>query len=513
MGERKARRVVIVGGGTAGWMAAAAFARFAPGAADVRLIESDEIGTVGVGEATIPQIQLFNSGLAIDEDDFLRATGGTFKLGIEFVDWMGAGHRYMHAFGTIGRPLGLLPFHHYWLRHRAEGGETGLWDYSAGAIAATANRFARPADAPGRLPSGVAYAFHFDASLYSAYLRRYAEQRGIVRTEGRIVDVRLRGDDGFVEAVVLAGGEAVEGDLFVDCSGFRGVLIEQALATGYEDWSHWLPCDRALAVPCEAGGEPTPYTRSTAREAGWQWRIPLQHRTGNGYVYSSAFASEDEAARTLLAGLDRPALGDPRPLRFTSGKRRQAWNRNCVALGLAAGFMEPLESTSIHLVQSGIARLLQLLPAGEIAPAEVAEFNRQTDFEWESIRDFLILHYHANGRDDELWRACREMAIPDSLAHKIELFRAGGRLFRVEEELFTDVGWLQVMIGQGIVPQAYNPLADQLAPGQLDEFLSLARRHAAHVAGQMPPHAEFIARRCAAPRQDGVDQARAGAGR
>ncbi|HEY0414122.1 MAG TPA: tryptophan halogenase family protein [Allosphingosinicella sp.] len=507
-GARAVRKVVIVGGGTAGWMAAAALARFLPGQAEVRLVESEEIGTVGVGEATIPQLRLFNQGLGLDEDEFVRATAGTFKLGIEFVGWGGGDDRYIHAFGTIGRDLGLIPFHHYWLRHRAEGGVTSLWDYSASAAAAAQNRFGRSEERPDRLPSGLAHAFHFDASLYAACLRRYAEARGVRRTEGKVAQVPLRSADGTIEAVVLEGGERIEGDLFLDCSGFRGLLIEQALATGYEDWSRWLPCDRALAVPCEAGGELTPVTRATAREAGWQWRIPLQHRTGNGHVYCSAFTSDEEAARVLLANLDGPALADPRPLRFVTGKRRKAWNRNCVALGLAGGFMEPLESTSIHLVQSGIARLLQLFPGQGVVEAEIDEYNRQTDAEWLSIRDFLVFHYWANRRDGEFWRACRDMAVPESLTRRVELFRANGRIFRNSEELFAEVGWLQVMLGQGIVPAGYHPFADQLSAGQLAEFLALARKHVGHVAGQLPSHADFIARHCAIPEP----RARASAG-
>jgi tryptophan halogenase len=492
------REVVIVGGGTAGWMCAAALARFLGAAVNVRLIESEEIGTVGVGEATIPQIRLFNQGLGIDEDEFVRETQGSFKLGIEFEGWTRPGERYIHAFGTIGRGLGLIPFHHYWLRHRAEGGAASLSDFSASAQAAARNLFARPDERPDRLPSGLAYAFHFDASLYAAYLRRYAEARGVRRVEGKVVDVSLRGEDRHIEAVTLSGGERIAGDFFVDCSGFRGLLIEQALETGYEEWTQWLPCDRALAVPCVSASPLTPFTRSTAREAGWQWRIPLQHRTGNGYVYSSAHISDDEAAAKLLSRLDGEALADPRPLRFVTGKRRQAWNRNCVALGLAGGFMEPLESTSIHLVQSGIARLLQLWPGQGVAEADVAEFNRQTDFEWEKIRDFLIFHYHANSRDEPLWRDCRSMALPDSLAHRIELFRANGRIFREHEELFTEVGWLQVMTGQGVEPEGYHPLADQLSPAQLAEFLGLAKNHVDHVVAQMPRHEEYIARHCAA---------------
>ena len=491
--------IVIVGGGSAGWMAAAALARFLGGQADIRLVESEEIGTVGVGEATIPQLRLFNHGLGLDEDEFVRETSGTFKLGIEFVGWGAPGERYLHAFGTIGRDLGLIPFHHYWLRHRAEGGAASLWDFSASAQAASANRFGRWQEQSDRLPSGLAHAFHFDASLYGAYLRRYAEARGVRRIEGKVADVKLRGEDGFVEAVVLESGERIEGELFVDCSGFRGLIIEQALKTGYDDWSKWLPCDRALAVPCAAGGDLTPFTRATARDAGWQWRIPLQHRTGNGHVYCSAFTSQDEAARVLLANLDGPALADPLPLRFVTGKRRKAWNRNCVALGLAGGFMEPLESTSIHLVQSGISRLLQFFPGRSIVPAEVDEYNRQTDVEWLSIRDFLAFHYWANGRDGEFWRACRDMSLPETLERRVALFRANGRICRNPEELFAEVGWLQVMTGQGIVPAGYHPLAGQLSPEQLAEFLGLARKHVDHVVGQLPSHADFIARHCAIP--------------
>ncbi len=490
--------VVIVGGGTAGWMAAASLARFLGGQVAITLVESDEIGTVGVGEATIPQLKLFNAGLGIDEDAFVRETGATFKLGIEFDGWRTPGARYIHAFGAIGRGLGLLPFHHYWLRHRALGGTTGLWACSASAQAAATNCFARPVDRPGALPSGLNYAFHFDAGLYAAFLRRYAEAAGVRRVEGRIGDAALRADDGFVEAVVLDDGRRIAGDLFVDCSGFRGLVIEQALASGYEDWSRWLPCDSALAVPSVPTAPLLPYTRATARAAGWQWRIPLQHRTGNGHVFCSAHMSVDDAAQALLANLDGAALGEPRLLRFTTGKRKRAWVKNCVALGLSAGFMEPLESTSIHLVQAGIARLLQLFPARGFDDSDIAEFNRQTDFEWEAVRDFIILHYHANDRPGAFWQACRDMSIPDRLAHRIALFRASGKLVREHEELFTELGWLQVMLGQGIDPADYHPLADQLPATDVHEFVGLAARHAAHSVSAMPLHADFIRQNCAA---------------
>ena len=492
------RDIVILGGGTAGWMAAAALAHFLGPRANMTLIESEEIGIVGVGEATIPQIRLFNQGLGIDEDEILRAAQGTFKLGIHFDGWTSPGESYIHAFGSVGRPLGLIPFHPYWLRHRAEGGTASIWDFSPCAEAARAGRFGRPAEPPGALPHGMAHAFHFDASLYAASLRRHAEARGVRRIEGKVAQVELRGEDGFVEALRLESGERIHGELFLDCSGFRGLVIEQALATGYDDWSHFLPCDRALAVPCAPAAELSPFTRASARAAGWQWRIPLQHRTGNGLVYASAFLSDDEAAATLLGNLDGEPLAEPRPLRFVSGKRRKAWNRNCVALGLAAGFMEPLESTSIHLVQSGIARLLQLFPNRDFAPAEIEEYNRQSDFEWRSVRDFLILHYWRNQRDEPFWRACREMRVPDSLSHRVELFAANGRIFREHEELFTEAAWLQVMIGQGIVPDGYHPLADRLAPAELGEFLSLARRHVLQTVGRLPRHGDFVAGHCAA---------------
>lgn len=496
--SEEARHITIVGGGTAGWMTAASLARFLDKRYRVQLIESDEIGTVGVGEATIPQIQLFNQALGLDENDFLRQTHGTFKLGIQFVDWLRPGHRYIHAFGQIGRPLGLLPFHQYWLRYRANGGELGIDAFSLNAAAAVQNKFTRQVKPANATLPPMTHAFHFDASLYAKYLRNYAEQRGVVRIEGKIERVTQRGEDGAIDAVVLANGQRVGGDLFIDCSGFRGLLIEQTLKTGYDDWSHWLPCDRAMAVPCARGGEFTPYTRSTARPAGWQWRIPLQHRTGNGYVYSSRHLSDDEAAATLLANLDGEALADPRPLRFVAGKRKKFWNRNCVAIGLAGGFMEPLESTSIHLVQTAIARLLAFLPDGEPRPADIDEFNRQSAFEYERIRDFLVLHYKAVERNDTpFWDDCRTMPIPEELQRKLDLFAAGGRIVRHNDELFTEVGWLQVLLGQGVRPAGHHPLADQLSAGELAEFMNMIRSVIQHETGTMPAHADFVARHCA----------------
>jgi tryptophan 7-halogenase len=490
--------IVIVGGGSAGWMAAAALSRFLTRGWSIHLVESDAIGTVGVGEATIPQIRLFNSVLGIDEDEFLRATQGTFKLGIQFDGWLHPGESYIHAFGQVGRDLGLIPFHHYWLRARAGGANDALGAYSMSASAAKAGRFMRGNPTPNAPLGPLTYAYHFDAGLYAAFLREQAEARGVVRTEGKIADVQIDGESGNVAAVVMEDGQTVSGDLFIDCSGFRGLLIEETLKTGYEDWTHWLPCDRAVAVPCASVSPLTPYTRSTARKAGWQWRIPLQHRIGNGHVYCSRHLSDDEAAGILMANLDGAALGEPRLLNFTTGMRKKFWNRNVVALGLSSGFMEPLESTSLHLIQSGIERLLKFLPNGPVAAADTEAYNRQSAFEFERIRDFIILHYHANQRDEPFWKACREMAIPETLIEKLEVFRANGRIFRVSEELFTEVGWLQVMVGQGVMPKGYHPLAEQISEDDLSGFLGATRQIIDASISVMPTHEDFIARNCAA---------------
>jgi tryptophan 7-halogenase len=485
-------RIVIAGGGTAGWMAAAAFARFFRRGADIRLVESEAIGTVGVGEATIPQIRLFNDNLGIDEADFIRRTQGTFKLGIDFVDWTEPGSRYFHGFGSLGRGLGILPFYQYWLRYRSEGGALDLSEFSANSIAAMENRFGPlPAHVNGQ-PTGFGYAYHFDASLYARFLRRIAEANDVRRTEGKIGSVAVDGETGFVEALVMEDGERVEGDLFIDCSGFRGLLIEEALGSGFEDWSGYLPCDRALAVPCARVEPLAPYTRSTAREAGWQWRIGLQHRTGNGHVYCSDHMTDEAAAEILLGNLDGEALAEPLRLRFRAGKRRRIWKKNCVALGLAAGFLEPLESTSIHLIQSGIARLLALFPTRSFDEADIAEFNAQSDFEWEAVRDFIILHYRLNRRAGEFWRRCREMELPESLAHKIELFESHGRIVRFNTELFNETSWLQVMYGQGLRPRAHHPLADQPTGQELALFIDSASRQSRKEADMLPPHADFV---------------------
>ena len=489
--------IVIAGGGTAGWMTAAALGHLLDGNFRIRLIESEDIGTVGVGEATIPQIRLFNTALGLDEDAFVRATQGTFKLGIEFAGWTRPGERYMHAFGAIGRDVGLVAFQHYWLRARGAGMAGPLADYSLNEIAARGGKMHRGAPVTAATVPAMPYAFHFDAALYAAYLRRFAETRGVERTEGRIAEVSRAGD-GDVASLTLASGEVVAGDLFVDATGFRGRLIEEALGTGYIDWSHWLPCDRAVAVPCARAGELLPYTRATAHEAGWQWRIPLQHRTGNGRVYCSGATRDEAAAAGLLANLDGAAEAEPRFLRFTTGKRRKFWNHNVVAIGLAAGFMEPLESTSIHLIQAGIARLMALFPGRTPAAALRDEFNRQTDFEYDRIRDFLILHYAANHRAEPFWRQCAAVALPDTLAAKLDLFRSAGVITREHEELFTEVGWLQVLIGQEVVPTGHHPLADAIDANDLRGFMETVAALYAREAGRYAGHADFIARHCAA---------------
>jgi tryptophan halogenase len=490
--------IVIVGGGTAGWMAAAALAKVTSGRVVIRLVESEEIGTVGVGESTIPMIRLFNQLLGIDENEFMRETQATFKLGIEFRNWGAIGDRYLHAFGPIGHRSSILPFHHYWLRLHQAGKAPDLWAHSINAAAARAHRFMRADASLGHSPlAEIAHAFHIDASLYARYLRRYAERLGVQRTEGRVLDAQLR-ENGHVCSVRMASGELIKGELFIDCSGFRGLLIEQALKTGYEHWNRWLPCDRAVVVPSSGGSDRLPFTRATARPAGWQWRIGLQHRVGNGHVYASQAMSDDEATLLLMRNLDGKALGEPRVLAFQSGRRRKAWNHNVIAIGLACGFMEPLEATSIHLVHSALMRLIQFFPDLGFNPADIAEFNRQTEFETERIRDFLILHYHATTRSDSaFWNHCRTMDIPDTLQAKLDLWRASGRIVRHGDELFSEVGWLQLLHGQGIRPAGHHPLADALPEAEIDDYLNDIRAVIQRCVVQMPTHADYIAAHCA----------------
>lgn len=494
MDESAIRRVVIVGGGTAGWMAASAFsALLAPGGVEITLIESDEIGIVGVGEATIPPIMAFNAMIGIDEDEFLCATQATFKLGIEFVDWGAIGERYFHPFGPHGQDFRGVHFHQLYLREAKARTLPAIDHWSMSAAAARAGRFARPTP-DARLPlSQLAYAFHFDAGLYAKFLRGVAERRGVKRIEGRIVDTKLDGESGHVASVTLADGQSIAGDLFIDCSGFRGLLIEDTLKTGYVDWSHWLPCDRAVAAPCALPGPPDPFTRSTARSAGWQWRIPLQHRMGNGLVYASAYLDRDAAEATLRANLEGELLAEPRHLAFTGGRRRLFWNGNVVSLGLSSGFVEPLESTSIHFIQSGIAKLLALFPDKRFDPAERDEYNRQMAEVFEDVRDFIILHYKATRRDDsEFWNHCRTMTVPDSLAGKIALWDAKGRLFREGKELFGTASWVAVLLGQGVVPRDVEPAAAAIDPSMARDALAKMAESYARMAAHMPAHADFI---------------------
>jgi tryptophan 7-halogenase len=496
--------IVIAGGGTAGWMAAAALSRFLGRESHITLIESELIGTVGVGEATIPQIHLFVGGLGIDEADIVRETKATYKLGIEFDGWFEPGHRYMHAFGIVGRAVGIIPFRQLWHRARADGAAEEFGHYYFNEVAARMGRMAIPEGQQGA-HFGLVHAYHFDASLFAAFLRRYAEDRGVVRIEGKIEDVERDAETGDVAALLLNGGRKIEGGFFLDCTGFRSLLLGQALGVGFRDWSNYLPCDRAFAVPCERSDAFRPYTQSIARQAGWQWRIPLQHRTGNGHVYCSSFISDDEAASILLANLDGTPRDDPRPLRFTAGQREQVWSHNVVALGLAAGFMEPLESTSIHLIQTSIARLLTFLPQGSPGPAARDKFNRLTASEWEHIRDFLTLHYKANRRVGEpFWDQCRAMPIPDTLAAKIALFEEAGILVREADELFTEEGWGQVMIGQGLEPRSFSPLTAAIPKDELAEYLAKLADSYRRAAAALPTHAQFVdsmvARPARAPR-------------
>lgn len=489
------KKIVIVGGGTAGWMSAALLKKVIGSAIEIELVESEAIGTVGVGEATIPPIKLLNSVLGINESEFLRDTKATIKLGIMFENWRVPGEQYFHSFGAPGKSLAFCHFHHLWKRAQSFGLGTSIWDYDLNYLCAMEGKFAQinSKDSILELP----YAYHFDASLYAKFLRKFSENIGVTRTEGLVEKVQQNNQTGFVETLRLKDGAEVKGDLFIDCSGFRGLLIQQELRTGFEDWSHWLPCDRAIAVPSERFEHTLPYTRSIAHSAGWQWRIPLQHRNGNGIVYTSAHYSDQEAADVLLSNLDSKPIGDPNFIRFTTGRRRKQWNRNVVSVGLSSGFLEPLESTSIHLIQSAIVRLIQLFPHAGIDAATVDEYNAQSKVEFEQIRDFLVLHYHANERtDSHFWRDMRNMDIPQSLSHKIELFRESGKLFREQNDLFLESSWLQVMLGQGIDPQDYHPIANTFPQKQLLDMLNNIQKIKQEPLSKLPTHDNFIKKFC-----------------
>ncbi|UVO49720.1 tryptophan 7-halogenase [Sphingomonas sp. SUN019] len=504
MDDARVRTIMIVGGGTAGWMTAALLSKLLTGF-KIRLIESDEIGTIGVGEATIPAIRTYAQLAGLDQVEMIRATQATFKLGIEFVNWRAPGHSYIHGFGKIGQDMLWLRAHHLWLKQAAKGEAKHLDFYALNCLAARRNRFCMPDPRnPGSPMADIDYAYHFDASLFARFLRGQSEARGVERIEGRITGVVTKPDDGSVDHVVLADGRTIDGDLFVDCSGMRGLLIGGALGVGYEEWGRWLLCDRALAVPCESVSPLTPYTRSTARTAGWQWRIPLQHRIGNGHVYASQHISDDDAARMLLANLDGRALADPRPVKFTPGKRHRSWEKNVVAIGLASGFLEPLESTSIHMVQTAILRLIALFPGrGFDAPdvnANRAEYNRQTDFEYADVRDFIIAHYKVTNREDTpFWAYVKHMDVPDSLTERLDLFASSARFFQHgKAELFREESWVQVLLGQGLRAR-YDPVVDMIPDAEVAGFVRDVEEVIDDCANAMPDHAAFIARHCKAP--------------
>lgn len=500
----KINNIVILGGGTAGWMTAAAFSKVLKNNyCNIRLIESDAISTVSVGEATIPQISLFNKILGIDENDFIRKTQSTFKLGIEFKNWQKQGHSYIHPFGSYGKDMDAIQFHHYWLKLFQQGKAPDIEDFSLEALAARQGRFMRPQNMGNSPLSNIAYAFHFDATLYAKYLREYAENHGVIRQEGKVVEVLLKPENGFIDALQLADGELVHGDLFIDCSGFRGVLIAQALKVGFDDWSQWLPCDRAVAMPCLAA-DPNlqlakPYTVSTAQSAGWTWRIPLQHRIGNGYVYPSEFVSDDEAVAILTKQMEAKPLAEPNFLRWTTGVRKKGWHKNCVAIGLSAGFIEPLESTGLHLIQSAIAKLLGLFPSAGFEQADIDAYNEQLSVEMARIRDFIILHYKATEREDsEFWRFCKNMPVPEYLQKKIALYQANGRIYRQDNELFNETSWLAVMHGQGIKAQGYHPIVDTLPEDEIIRRMQHIELVIAKSASAMPMQADYIAKHCQA---------------
>ncbi len=488
------RKLVIAGGGTAGWMAAAMFGKHFGETLDITLVESDEIGTVGVGEATIPLLQHFHECLNVSEPEFLRAVRGTFKLGIFFENWRNLGENYFHSFGLVGRERWAAGFQNYWLRGRRLDLARDYGEYCLEASAALRNRFAIS------LNNVLNYAYHIDAGLYGQFLRGIAEESGVIRHEGRIEQVEQDPVNGFITGLRLQSGQRVTGDLFIDCTGFRGLLIEQTLNVGFDDYGDWLPCDSAIAVPTAVTGSAHPYTRSTAHEAGWQWRIPLQHRVGNGMVFSSRHWSDDEARARLLDNVQGAVLAEPRLIRFRAGQRRRYWYKNCVALGLASGFIEPLESTSIHLIQRGVTRLVQFFPDKGIREPAIAEFNAKMQDEINNIRDFIILHYHVTNRSDTpFWRQCRTMNVPDSLAHRIQLFRQTGRIAWNPGELFGTTSWAQVMLGQGLMPEQYHPTVYAMSKDELGKYLATIHRQVEEQVDQLPDQQQFIDDYCKAP--------------
>jgi tryptophan halogenase len=498
------KQIVIVGGGAAGWMTAAALSRLLrPQDASLTLVESEEIGIIGVGEATIPDMLQFNLFLGIAEDELMRATQATFKLGIEFVDWYRKGTRYFHPFGFHGVDIDGLDFHQYWLRCHENGHAHSLGDYCLTEIVARKNKFGVPdTRTPGAPASYLRYAYHFDAALYAAFLRRLAEARGVKRVEGKVCEVLRHPETGDLTGVKLANGGTVTGDFFLDCTGFRSLLLDKTLGVPWVDWRHWLPCDAALAVACEHDGPPPPYTRSTAKTAGWQWKIPTQRRVGNGHIYCSEFMSEDEATTSLIDGLGGQPIGTPRLIRFATGHREKFWEKNCVAIGLSAGFLEPLESTSLYLIRQGISRLIALFPDASQPPIFRDEYNRWMRKDFEQVRDLLVFHYYAQARDEPFWLHCRQIAIPETLRRRIELFSEGGRFLRHEGELFPNASWVAVMLGQGVIPRAVDPLVAARPVADIEAKLELLRGAMNGFVDTLPSHEQALGRF----RASGVDR-------
>jgi len=487
------KKVVIAGGGTAGWMAAAALTKLMGKHIEVVLVESDDIGTVGVGEATIPTLHIFHRLLGLKEQDVMAATNATFKLGINFENWHDVGKDYLHSFGFLGKDCWACGFQHFWLKGKQQGLVSEIGDYCTEHLAARQGRFAI-------LPNqDYNHAYHMDASLYAKFLRKTAEANGLIRVEGKITDVQLHSSNGYIKALELENGELIEGDLFIDCTGFRALLIEQTLNTGFDDWSHYLPCDSAIAVQTKSVNTPLAYTRSIARESGWQWRIPLQNRTGNGFVFCSKYMTDQEAIDTLMANIEGEPLNKPRVIKFKTGSRRQHWNKNCVAVGLSSGFLEPLESTSIHLIQRSIVRLMQQFPSQGIDQTDINEFNQQIKLEMDNIRDFIILHYKVTDREDSrFWRYCKNMPIPASLQHRIDMFSQSGKVYKYGNELFGESSWIQVMMGQGIMPKEYHPIVDMMEKDELASFLNNIKSTAKRKVETLPPHFDFINHYCKA---------------
>lgn len=491
--KNKIQNVVIAGGGTAGWMAAAAFSKLIGKNLNITLVESDDIGTVGVGEATIPPIKTFHKLLGINEQEVMRATNATFKLGIKFENWGLKDTDYIHSFGATGKECWAGEFHHFWLHGLQKGIKADFGDYCYELQAAKANKFALSNNAP------INYAYHLDATLYAKFLRTFSEKLGVNRIEGKIDHVLKNKITGEISSLTLASGEVIEGDFFIDCTGFQGLLIEKALHTGFDDWSHWLPCDRAVAVQTKTVSDPLPYTRSIAHKSGWQWKIPLQSRVGNGLVYCSKYCSDEEAINTIKANIEGEMITEPRVIKFNTGRRRKGWNKNCVALGLSSSFIEPLESTSIHLIMSGVIRLLRIFPFNGIHQSTIDEYNNKLDSELNAVRDFIVLHYKVTQREDsDFWLHCKNMEIPASLHHKIQLFKDTGRVFLDDGDIFRVDSWTQVMLGQGIMPEQYHTIAEIMNDKELESFMSNLKKSINQAVEQLPSHAEFLAKYCKA---------------